>query len=77
MPATETDLLSLLTYELRSMNGRLSVEAGRTSVFNSFLLPTSLDPLANHSDTSVVTNGFPFVPYPVWGGRATYKVAPT
>ena len=77
MPATETDLLSLLTYELHSMNGRLSLEAGQTSVFNSFLLPNSLDLLPNYSGTSVVTDGFPFVPYRVWDGRATYKVAPT
>jgi porin len=76
-PATETNLLSLLTYEQRFMNGKLSVEAGRTSVFNYFLLPNSLDPFANYSGTFVVTGDFPSTPYPVWGGRATYKFAPT
>ena len=76
-PATETDILSVLTYEQRFMNGKLSVEAGRTNVFNYFLLPNSLDPFANYSGTFVVTGDFPSTPYPTWGGRATYKFAPT
>ncbi len=74
-PATETNLLSLLTYEQRFMNGKLSVEAGRTSVFNYFLLPNSLDPFANYSGTFVVTGDFPSTPYPVDLLRKPYRDA--
>ena len=76
-PATETNLVSLLTYEQRLMDGRFSVEAGRTNVFNYFLLPNSLDPFSYYSGTFQITGDFPSTPYPVWGGRATYKFAPT
>ncbi len=76
-PATETDLVSLLTYEQRFMNGKLSIEAGRTNVFNYFLLPNSLDPFTHYSSTFVVTGDFPSLPYPVWGGRVTYKIVST
>jgi len=76
-PAVQTNILSLLTYEQRFLGGRLSVEAGRTNVYNYFLLPNSLDPFAYYSTAFQVTGDFPSTPYPVWGGRATYKVTPT
>jgi len=76
-PATQTNLLSLATYEQRFMGGRLSVEAGRTNVYNYFFLPNSLDPFTHYSSTVQVGGDFPSTPYPVWGGRATYKLTPT
>ncbi len=65
--------LSELTYEQRLLNDRLSIEAGQTSVFRYFFLPNSLDPLTHYSTTVVVDGDFPTVPFPTWGGRATYK----
>ena len=76
-PATQTNLLSLLTYEQRFLNGRLSVEAGRTNIYNYFFLPNSLDPFTHYSTTVQVNGDFPSNPYPTWGGRATYRITPT
>ena len=73
-PATETDIISLLTYEQRFINGRLSVEAGRSNLFNYFFLPNSLDPFTYYSGALVSTSDAPSAPYPTWGGRATYKL---
>ena len=68
--------LSELTYEQRALNDRLAVEFGKTSVFRYFFLPNSLDPLTYYSSTVVVDGDFPSVPFPTWGGRATYKLSP-
>ncbi len=76
-PATQTNLLSVLTYEQRLLDNRLSIEVGRTNVFNYFLLPNSLDPFTHYSPVFQVTGDFASAPYPVWGGRATYKLTPT
>ena len=76
-PATQTNLLSLATYEQRFLGGRLSIEAGRTNVYNYFFLPNSLDPFTHYSSTVQVGGDFPSTPYPTWGGRATYKLTPT
>ena len=76
-PASETNLLTLLTYEQKFLGGRLSVEAGRTNVYNYFQLPNGLDPFTYFSGTFQVNGDFPSPPYPNWGGRATYKVTPT
>jgi len=76
-PATQTNLLSLLTYEQRLLNNRLSIEVGRTNVYNYFFLPNSLDPFTHYSSTIQVNGDFPSTPYPTWGGRATYKLTPT
>ena len=76
-PSTQTNLVSLLTYEQRFLGGRLSIEAGRTNVYNYFLLPNSLDPFTHFSSTFQVVGDFNSNPYPVWGGRATYRITPT
>lgn len=76
-PATQTNLLSLLTYEQRLLGDRLSFEVGRTNIYNYFFLPNSLDPFTHYSTTVQVNGDFPSTPYPTWGGRATYKVTPT
>ncbi len=77
VPVSEHDILSVLTYEQRFMGDRLSVEAGRTNVYNYFLLPNSLDPFTHFSSTFEVDGDFNSPPYPNWGGRVTYKFAPT
>lgn len=76
-PATQTNIVSLFTYEQRLLGGRLSIEAGRTNVYNYFFLPNSLDPFTHFSSTLQVNGDFPSSPYPVWGGRVTYKLTPT
>lgn len=65
--------LSQATYEQRLLEGRLSIEAGQTNVYRYFFLPNSLDPLTHYSTTVVVNGDIPTVPFPTWGGRATYK----
>jgi len=75
-PSVAKNLLSVLTYEQKLLGGRLSVEAGRTNVANYFFLPNSLDPFFYPSTTVVVDGDFNSPPFPVWGGRATYKLAP-
>ena len=67
---------SEITYEQRLLNDRLSIEAGQTSVFRYFFLPNSLDPLTHYSTTIVLDGDFPTIPFPTWGGRATYKLSP-
>lgn len=73
---TQTNLVSLFTYEQRLLNDKLSIEAGRTNVYNYFLLPNSLDPLTHYSSTFQVVGDFDSAPYPVWGGRAAYRFTP-
>ena len=68
--------LSELTYEQRLLNDRLSIEAGQTNVYRYFFLPNSLDPVTHYSTTVVLNGDFPTIPFPTWGGRATYKLDP-
>ena len=75
-PASITDLLSELTYEQRLFSDKLSLEAGRTNVYNYFFIPNSLDPFTSFSTALQVDGNQPLVPYPVWGGRATYHFTP-
>lgn len=75
-PTLQTNLVSLLTYEQRLLGGKLSIEAGRTNVYNYFFLPNSLDPFTHYSGTMQVVGDFPPAPYPVWGARVTYKLTP-
>ena len=68
--------LSQATYEQRLLNDRLSIEAGQTSVYRYFFLPNSIDPLTHYSTTVLQVGDFATVPFPTWGGRATYKLSP-
>ncbi len=68
--------LSELTYEQRLLNDRFSVEFGQTSVYRYFFLANSLDPITAYSTTVTVDGDFPTLPFPTWGGRATYKLTP-
>ncbi len=76
-PVLQTNIVFLATYEQRFLGDRLSIEVGRTNAFNYFLLPNSLDPFSYYSTTFEADGDFGSAPYPVWGGRATYKVTPT
>ncbi len=73
-PATQTAIVSILTYEQRLLNNKLSIEFGRTNAYNYFLLPNSLDPFSYYSTSFQVTGDFASTPYPVWGARTTYKL---
>lgn len=76
-PAVQTNIVSIATYEQRLFDNKLSIEIGRTNMYNYFLLPNSLDPFFYYSPTIQVNGDFGANPYPVWGGRATYKLTPT
>lgn len=76
-PALQTNILSVATYEQRLLGNRLSIEVGRTNMLNYFLLPNSLDPFFYFSTTIQANGDFGANAYPVWGGRATYKLTPT
>ena len=67
----------LQTYEQRLLDDRLSIEVGRTNVFNYLFLPNPLGPFTHYSPTLQVDGDFNSVPYPVWGGPATYRLTPT
>ena len=75
-PAVPTLLLNKLTYEQKLLNDRFSFELGRTSVYNYFFLPNSLDPFNSPSTVVTINGDFPSIPFPVWGGRATYQFIP-
>ena len=66
--------LSELTYEQRVLNGKFSIEAGQTSPYRYFFFPNSLDPLTHYSSVGTVDADYADLPFPVWGGRATYKL---
>lgn len=68
--------LAELTYEQRFFSGKLSIEAGQTSVYRYFFLPNSLDPLTHYAPLDTINADFPDLPFPNWGGRATYKLTP-
>ena len=72
VPSTSSVILSELTYEQKLLDGRLSIEAGRTNVYEYFLLQNGIDIFTNYSSTFNIVGDFPVVPFPVWGGRATY-----
>ena len=75
-PSLAKTNLSVFTYEQSLLNDRLSVEVGRTNVHRYFFLPNSIDPFTYYS-TTIETNGdFNPPPFPVWGGRATYRLTP-
>ena len=76
-PAVQTNIVSLLTYEQRLLGDRLSLEVGRTNVYNYFELPNGLDPFTQFSPTFQITADLPSPPYPNWGGRALYKITPS
>lgn len=75
-PSLAKTNLSVFTYEQKLLDDRLSIEVGRTNVHRYFFLPNSIDPFTYYS-TTIETNGdFNPPPFPVWGGKATYKLTP-
>ena len=75
-PSTSPVILSILTYEQKLLDDRLSIEVGRTNVYHYFLLPNGVDIFNDFSSAFNVDGDFPANPFPVWGGRATYHVTP-
>ena len=75
-PSQQTYLISQLTYEQKLLGDRLSFEVGRDNVFNYFFITNSLNPFTGFSSTVMIDGNIPFNPFPVWGGRATYKLTP-
>ena len=77
LPSPVSNTLSLFTYEQRLFNDRLSIEVGRTNLYNYFLIPNSLDLFNQFSSTFFLTSNSPTIVFPTWGGRATYRLTPT
>ncbi|WP_428391538.1 carbohydrate porin [Lichenicoccus sp.] len=75
-PLSSPVILSVLTYEQKLLNDRLSIEIGRTNAYHYFLLPNALDIFNDFSSTFNVDGDFSANPFPVWGGRATYHFTP-
>ncbi len=75
-PAEPSNALSVLTYEQKLIDDRLSIEIGRTNVYHYFFLPNSLDPFTYFSSTVNVDGDFSTNPWPNWAGRATYHWTP-
>ena len=75
-PSTTQAVISVLTYEQKLLNDRLSIEVGRTNVFRSFLIPNSLDPFTYFSSVVQTVGDVPSSVYPVWGGVASYHLTP-
>ncbi len=75
-PSTASIVLSVLTYEQKLLDGKLSIEAGRTNAYQYFLLPNGLDFFNDFSSTFNLDGDFNSNPFPVWGGRATYHFTP-
>ena len=75
-PDTASIVLSMLTYEQKFLNGDLSIEGGRTNVYQYFLLPNGLDIFNEPSSTFSVDGDFNANPFPTWGGRITYHMTP-
>ena len=75
-PPTEGNTLTLLTYEQKLFQNRLSIEVGRTSVHQYFFLPNSIDPFTYDSSVLNVDADFNSITYAQWGGRANYHFTP-
>ena len=70
-------IVSIAAYEQKLFHDKLSLEVGRMSVFDSFLLPNSLDFFTADSTVLGLDGDFAAAPFPVWGGRVTYHFTPT
>ena len=75
-PILEASVLTRLTYEQLLLNGRLSLEVGKSNVHQYFFIPNSLDPFSYDSPVLYVDGDFNSIPYGVWMGKATYKLTP-
>ncbi len=76
VPSTTPFVLSVLTYEQKLLNDRLSIEFGRTNPYRYFLLPNGIDPFEVYGSTFNVVGDFNSIPYPSWGAHATYHFEP-
>ena len=67
---------SLVTYEQKLLQNKLSIEFGRTNFFRYFFTPNALDPFFNISAVAQVVGDSSSVPFPTWGARAIYHFTP-
>ena len=75
-PSTDPPIVSVLTYEQKLLDDRLSIEFGRTNVYHYFLLPNGIDVFSDFASTFNVVGDFNSDPFPVWGGRVSYHMTP-
>lgn len=75
-PPTEANTLTLLTYEQKLFNNKLSIEVGRTNAHQYFFLPNSIDPFTYDSTVLNVDADFNSITYAQWGGRVNYHLTP-
>ena len=72
----EGNSLSILTYEQKLLDNRLSVEAGRTSLHDYFLIPNSINPFTYDTTLLLVDGDVNSITYSQWGGRVNYHFTP-
>ena len=75
-PMAHNSLLTTWTYEEQFLNGRASIEAGRTNPHRAFFIPNSIDPFSYDSTTIYLDGDVNSYPYSQWGGRVTYHLTP-
>ena len=75
-PIDEASVLTRLTYEQMLLQGKLSLEVGKSNIHQYFLIPNSLDPFSYDSPVIYADGDFNSIPYGVWMGKATYKLSP-
>ena len=68
--------LSVLTYQQKLVNDRLSIEFGRTNVYHYFFIPNGLDPFTYESTTLYVDGDLVPPPHADWGAVGTYHLTP-
>ena len=75
-PIAHNSLLTTLTYEQQFLDGRASIEAGRTNPHRAFFISNSVDPFSYDSTTIYLDGDVNSYPYSQWGGRVTYHLTP-
>ena len=74
-PIPNANYLSVLTYEQDLLDGRFSVEVGRTNIYRYFLLPNGLDPFNDQMSAIYAGADIAPIPFAVWGGVAKFHLS--
>ena len=74
-PAPVSNVLSVLTFEQRLLDDRLSIEVGRSNIYRNFFQSSALDIFTGFSTGLQVVSDFNVTPYPVWSGRTSLRLA--
>ncbi|MCJ2131220.1 carbohydrate porin, partial [Methylobacterium sp. E-045] len=69
--------LSILTYEQRLFDDRLSIEVGRTHPNRYYALPPCQSSVSCFQDILQINAGVTSPLYSVWGGNVAYKLSPS